>query len=177
MKHLRACDHWLAREEQFGKLFSQSQLYRLMVERQRRDSFGRRMLVRFTVVNRVWFRAWQSRWATLRNRIKPQVFRDVACIGPTFRYWLEQRLRILIDFGEPVPPFSADNSLRGMLEDLSLRSRYGVPATGKKPLAATPKPSCRVCKDLGREIGIGYPKGCRFCYKKGQKSGRRHTRR
>jgi len=177
VKHLRACDHWLDREKQFGELFSQSQLYRLMVADQRRDSYGRRMLVRFTVTNRVWFRSWQSRWTKLRNRIKPQVFRDVACIGPSFRYWLEQRLRILIDFGEPVPPLSADSSLRGMLEDLSLTSRYGPPAPGNPSRAAARKPSCRVCKDLGSEIGIGYPKGCRFCYKKTLKSGRRHTRR
>lgn len=92
IKHLRACDHWFDRQEQFGELFKESQTYRLSVA-----TSPKRLLLPKLIEP---YRAWKKRWLTLRNRAVICGEGVVWCsrIGPSFSYWLEQRFGIIVVF-------------------------------------------------------------------------------
>lgn len=136
-KHLRACDHWYERQEQFGKLFQVTSLYR-----QAKRSNNRIILPD----SGVSYRSWRLLWQTLRSRILPCGDGVVWCsrIGPSFSYWLEQRFGILIVVKKSTGDHSLQqNSLRtllGMEEDRSIRQDF------------TPAPLNR------RRAGVLFPK-------------------
>jgi len=117
-KHLRACDHWYDREEQFKNLFLQSQLYRLLVS-------GHRELESY--------RVWRGRWKSLHDHVVRFGEGVVWCsrIGPSFSYWLEQRFGIIVDRTEQLRPVVARSVLSDWLEsyrirhDNSLSRRFG----------------------------------------------------
>jgi len=145
LRHLRACDHWYDRQEQFGKLFKESQLYR-QGQGARYFGFG-------------WefgFRVWEKRWLQLHNRIEPCGEGVVFCsrIGESFSYWLEQRFGLVWKHN-PTGYVSADVHLKQWRADLaSRRAAKRRPRPRQKP---QPEPVqvlrgraviCSACKNV-----------------------------
>jgi len=138
MKHLRACDHWYDRQEQFGELFKVSSLYR--------QSIGPHRI--YLPESLVLYRSWRLRWQKLRSRILPCGDGVVWCsrIGPSFSYWLEQRFGILIETRSSDMRhralMNASSSLHDMVEDLRIR-QYTPPAPLKRRRAGALYPKKR----------------------------------
>jgi len=90
--HLRACDFWYERQEEFSKLFKQSHLCHTAFE-----MVGLGYPLRVSSSTPAYSR-WLSRWRVLRGRIVPCGEGVVWCsrIGPSFPYWMEQRFGILV---------------------------------------------------------------------------------
>jgi len=102
--HLRACDHWYERVQQFGKRLSLAKVdFSVPAE-----TMGR-------------YAVWKDRWRVLRNRILPYGEGVVWCsrIGPTFSYYLEQQHGIVVRGS------SAQYSLRVIRENLSVGEIVG----------------------------------------------------
>lgn len=116
--HLRACDHWYDRQEQFLELFKGSHLYTECMKH------SKRMFLPLYLES---YRAWRVRWNKLRNRITPYGEGVVWCsrIGPSFSYWLEQRLGIIVSYHSysrpPVEPTTARKTLLDWAETLRIR--------------------------------------------------------
>jgi len=81
-RRLRAIDYWYDRVQQFRKLLGQARLVFLSPER----DGGR-------------YAAWKTRWEALSSRIRPFGEEVVWCsrIGPSFDYYLEQQLGIIVN--------------------------------------------------------------------------------
>jgi hypothetical protein len=126
-KHLRACDHWYDRQEQFGKLFKESQLYR---DGSKSCYFG------FGFEH--GYRAWEKRWLVLRNRIVVCGEGVIFCsrIGDSFSYWLEQRFG-LVWKRDPSGYVSADVHLKQWRANLAIqraaKKRPRLHQSTKKP--------------------------------------------
>lgn len=131
--HLRACDHWYDRQEQFGELFKQSRLSR--------ELLGNREFS--------WdvYRVWKTRWKSLHDRIRPYGEGVSWCsrIGPSFSYWLEQRFGIVIDRHRTML-VSARSTLVSMHESIRIRNYHLIPrATGNRSLAPRFLFRCAFC--------------------------------
>jgi hypothetical protein len=120
--HLRACDFWYERQEQFKELFMQSSVYKCGVNRAPLDSY----------------RVWRSRWKTLHNRIVPCGEGVVWCsrIAPSFKYYIEQRFGIVVSFG-PRSKANARSDLQEIRDEIRIRNTNPIPyASGNRSHAS-----------------------------------------
>jgi hypothetical protein len=114
-KHLRACDHFYLRQEQFSQLFKASQLYV-----QLKSAVYRSGMIQYDSNK---YRVWKHSWRVLHDHILPFGEGVVWCsrIGPTFSYWLEQRFGIRVNIREQLVGITASAVLEGWLESRRIR--------------------------------------------------------
>lgn len=133
-RHLRAFDYWEARIDSFGKWIDRKGKKGLvestLVTNPRAASYGRHI----TEPGRM-YSVWLLRWRALSCRVIQhggKVIRD-HLLGPTFSYFLEKRLRIVLNSSRlSISEIDARSVLVGMLQEieLSVSPRYEIDRNG-----------------------------------------------
>jgi len=136
-KHLRACDHFYDRQEEFGKFFMQSRLHKMM-----------KVGISLSTDSKESFCLWRTRWFKLRKAILPFGEGVVWCsrIGPTFLYWLEQRFGIVVNWRNG-PSVSARRTINDWMDSIRIRNdNYHRRTIGNRSLVPRFILTCAFCR-------------------------------